>query len=1462
MSSSKQINKTEKNEQKLLNKIKINKEENEIKVIKRTLENNTHEVLEDTKIKKITSWRKSKEKFFKNLIYNILSLGVLHIISLYYPKLYLKLYCNPWIPKECDFFLVENIYGEVTLCNKIYTKRNNIVLSDNSQIKTENKVSINNKKEYFIIKNITYSFEYKSVKYQYNEENNEIIPIYMNLSKMTKKEIFNNFSEGLSSDKINKFRVKYGSNEYDINVDLVHLFFKKIEIKYIIFIIITKSFDLFTSGILSLVLSILIIILVLALEYWVTKGIVYSIYEKEKTLDGEKNKLKVKRKYKLSNTSYFYYEIKNCDLLPGDIIYLKSNDFVPCDCLILEGDCLVNESNLTGNFNIYRKVPLENNNEQFNYKLNMINILFHGMQIIKTHSKLADGYISVLCINTGPNTYKANQYSNILYIFERNNKYKEMYKLLGENRKLTIVFMIITFFFSILLGIFYMYNIHVQINYIRIKQLLLPTIAKLLSKSSMPVYFLTRSLLIMLSIINLKKDNIFCFEKSKIYTAHSINTIVFDKTGILCENKFKINSFHPIYLNPHKSNKINYKNYNSNQNKEMNSQLIKYYKDYIYKKNNIHINNNITINNDINIQHDSELNYNKLKSDTIKKESYKYTTLFLECLLSCNTLEKYNIEIFGNPIEKEIFLNMKWDIKTYNYKNDLSKIILEDDISYESEINNFYDNKSNLVVNNLNDIYPNNYYKITESLKKEKEFHNSLISKLNVNNNLNQSFTNSKNSIKKTNSIYDKNNIFNNQFKSYKLRIFKKYIKPGTLNTSAIVYNFITKDLKFMTKGMPEDILDKCDFNTLPDNFNKTISSYRKNGFIIIICAYKIINKNDYKDTNTIDDYMYDLTFCGFITLKNELKKDVKFSIKELKQFNCNLIISTGDNIYNTLSVGLDSEIIENRNIFSFDKDEKNKFIITKMYSANNINDEEYDFKSTKISFDKFSKYSKHTSKISNKTNNTPYIKQNPKEIFQNSLIIKNDNKNNIDSFEYQFIINKSSLKGRRYPKTKKNIDTIKTSKKSHLDYSKIPEKEETKLSFVENSNRIPLNLSNVNKDEKNYDNYIKKKVNNSDFLNLSINKSYNNNLSKSNIEHYNYYPGIFEDHEELINNSIYCISGKAFTFLYKNKEKKQCKKLLEKIYKNCKIFYDMSSLDKSLVIDFYREFPDNYVCEIAETQSDFDSIITSNVGINVKAPKNRNTILCHFYSGDLNILSIKRIIREGRAFTENIMLLKITSILYTMILNSYIICCFIRKVEIINSQLDFLEICFFIMCVSSFIVKYDNFTTSNPLIQNKKLYICHYSAQIIGIFLIKFISTYKQCKFFIGNETAIDLDKINIIYCSYYFIFCIEQLISTIFLFNLISFYRKSPFTNYFFIFFSLIIFTYFIVLELLNSSNFKYDIFKITVYEFLDELSDSFADQNKMKSILLCLLDLFISIIYSRIIYYFFDFLAHRNI
>ena len=112
--------------------LKIDNNENEIKLIKRTIKNNTHEVIEDSKLKSITSWRKSETKFLQNLIYNILTLGIIHIVSLFYPNLYLKLYCKPHHPKECDFFLVENIYGNLTLCTKIHKKSKNNCINFNS----------------------------------------------------------------------------------------------------------------------------------------------------------------------------------------------------------------------------------------------------------------------------------------------------------------------------------------------------------------------------------------------------------------------------------------------------------------------------------------------------------------------------------------------------------------------------------------------------------------------------------------------------------------------------------------------------------------------------------------------------------------------------------------------------------------------------------------------------------------------------------------------------------------------------------------------------------------------------------------------------------------------------------------------------------------------------------------------------------------------------------------------------------------------------------------------------------------------------------------------------------------------------------------------------------------------------------------------------------------------------------
>ena len=1483
-SSKSKINKISNNKK----QIKVNNQENEIKIIKRTLKNNTHLVLEDTRLKSITSWRKSQKKFLQNLIFNFLSFGILHIVSLYYPKLYLKLYCNPWPPKECDFFLVENIYGQFTLCSKIHKKTKNTLninynnSNSKDNIASTSFININSNNDNYLTKTLTYSFKYKSVTYEYIEETNEITPVYMNLSKMTNKRIINSFSEGLSSEKlVKKYQERYGKNEYYINLNLTYFYFKRIEVLYIILIIIIEAINLFFKDYLLFLIFVGIILILFLIEYILTKKIIHDLYKKEYTLDGEKNKLKVKRKHKYENNKDLFYEIKNCDLLPGDIIYLKSNDFAPCDCLILEGECIVNGNDLDGSLDIIKKQALHNNNEQFNYELSKVNILYHGMKIVKTISKLNEGYISALCVNTGPNTYKANQYSNILYMFERKDEYKKMYEILGEGRKNIIFIIIGIFFFSIVIGAIFPFFVKVKINMkdSKVVNLLIKGLIRILIRSFMPVFFLTNSIIYYMGIIHLKNENIFCFEKSKLTVPCNINTIFFGKTGILCENNFEINGYHPIYISQHRTNNLSYKTYNINQSKEMNSKLLNYYKDYLLKCTNNALNQNFiprqTISRD-----KTQYNINK-----INQESNECMTLFLECLLSCNNIEKYNTEIFGNSIETKIFTNMKWDLNSYRFNNNKNNDNnYPGDYPYLNEMNNennkyIYDNNLNLIDRNINDIYPNNYYKITESFNSETEFQNKpiitrfnskfyleQIKKKNIKNNTSDF------SIESNISNSIKNDISETHIISYKLRIYKRFIRNGSLNSSAIVYNFITKELRFMTKGIPEDILDKCDKSTIPDNFDNIISSYRKRGFILFICASKIIDIDDYKDSNTIEDYNFNLTFCGFVTLKNKLKREVIKSIEDLRQFDCNLIISTGDNIFNCLPIGFDSTIIENKNIFAFDRDDKkNKIIISKIYSkeTEKIEGDKDKDKDTNMSYDRVSKKTS-SSKVINpsfsKIKETVSIK-GKKEISKNNDNISTNEEND------KIVTSNKSLKGiKQKLKTSKNlpqfsVDNEKNENNNNYSNKKsIPKDKYMKVDprFVTPLNLdekyIKYNIYNNNKGNKN-------KQIASDYQDCSTNrKLLNRNDSKkykspTNFEKYYYYPGIFEDIKDLSNNSIYCVSGKAFNFLYKNKEKRQCKKILDKIHKYCKIFYDMSSIDKSLAIDFYREYPDNCVCTIGKDSNDFDAIMTSNVGINLNAPKNENTILCHFYSADSNILSIKKIIREGRAITENILLLKITSIFYTLILNSYIVCYFYFEIDIIKGQINFLEFCFLLFSVTAFTVQYDENAQSNPLIQNKKLYIYHYIIQIIGAFFIKISAIYLLYYFYTFNY-EIDKKKYDQIFCTYYFILCVEQLFSIFYIFNYISFYRKHPLNNLFFVIFNLILMIYLVILVTLNSSNYKIDFFKITSFEFNEHFVDTFDDNNKLKCFLVCVYDSCFCFIYTNVVYYIFDNLAKKKL
>ena len=1384
---------------------------NEIILIRRNIENNTHEVYEDQKIKRITSWRKSQTKFCKNLIYNILTFGILHIISLFYPKLYLKLYCNPWKAKESDFFLVEDINGNATLC-LLERKRDKSIqndFNDKNDLIDANNINI----EYNNIKNSKYIFEYKSITLEYNEKDDEIIPVYMNLSKMRNEAIIHIFSEGLSSKKLVEFLTeKYGKNEYKLNIKLYLIsFYKNIIPVSAINLLIEIIEFIFIHNYTNLIFKASILAILIIEQIMSIKANITNKYKDEFTLDGNKRKIKVKRNYLIKDKNETYGIINNIDLLPGDIIYLKEKDLVPCDCLIIEGECIVSQSDLTGNLDISKKIQMKSNNKIFNYKYANINILYHGMEIIKTFSKNNQGFITALCINTGSNTMKANQYSNILDSMTKNgnNPIKNFF----NERKRIYIYMIISFLFPALLFYLMFQGDEKKTN---LGNNLGKFIVVITCKSVMTSFFLAKNIMTLFTVIFFYKIDITCFDPSKIINIGKINQIIFNKTETLSKNNLSIYSHHPITLNS-KNKKIKFLYFTKEQSKELNLRLFDYYQNYI--KNNS-LNDSISDNTKT-PKAKKELNLTNI----FKNKSEELITLFIECLLACNSVENYNFELFGNNIDIQLFNEMKWDIKPLEENNHTLKIKFFNKNILEMANNKNSNESYYYIINKINDIYPQNYYKLTES-QNSNSFNKTK-------NDLSKSFSFLNNS-KSNNSQFD---LISSNDNSYKLRIYKKFIFNDGLSSAAIVYNFLTKELRFMMKGIPEEVINKCDKKSVPNDLEKTISFYRKKGLIILICASKLLNTSNYDNNDDINlkEYMEDLTFCGFLTFEIQKKHLIKNAIEELKKFNDNLLIVSGDNEYNCLSAGYNSGIIDNKNIFILDRDEINDKITIKKISSIFVNKEDEDSKNdnSKLTiYDQISRVgtdiSKTEGQIGNYKGNRIYsnMKVNPKS---KELIDKNEN-----ALENE-----------------KNLADLKRQSGGYFQNKRIRMNKKVSDLINENSEieriikRESNNENSISKDDTNNQNKTRKTKKtfnevSDDFSKIIQNQS-NSSLVNNNLTFMEtfYYHNIFEQYED-IKKGIFCISGKLFNMLYKIRDRKGVKKFMKKLIKGGKIFFNMTSLDKSLLIDYLKDSSTNVVCTVGQCENDIDSIITSDVGINLKNPTNQNTILCHFFSKKNDVICLKNIIEIGRLFFENINILEYISFIYTIVINSFVFCCLIRNYNIDNGELDFLEVEYFILIICSFLSDFDKENIYKK--KNSKLLGIYYAIICFEIIIVKIISIFAFKKLFIEDDELNPKEKDDT-FISDYFVLCSEFILSIILSFNLTTFYKENSFENRVLIILCLLYLSYLTNLLFLCSSNLSQDILKITNFAHSESFMDSFHDNNKIYLVIAMLIDIFAS-------------------
>uniref|UniRef100_A0A2K5KLQ0 Cation-transporting ATPase n=1 Tax=Cercocebus atys TaxID=9531 RepID=A0A2K5KLQ0_CERAT len=218
-------------------------------------------------------------------------------------------------------------------------------------------------------------------------------------------------------------------------------------------------------------------------------------------------------------------ELESHVLVPGDLLILTGNKvLMPCDAVLIEGSCVVDEGMLTGESIPVTKTPLPKVDSSVPWKTQSEadykrHVLFCGTEVIQAKAACS-GTVRAVVLQTGFNTAKGDLVRSILYPKPMNFKlYRDAIRFLLCLVGTATVGMIYTLCVYVLSG--------EPPEEVMRKALDVITIAV---PPALPAALTTG---IIYAQRRLKKSGIFCISPQRINVCGQLNLVCFDKTGTL-----------------------------------------------------------------------------------------------------------------------------------------------------------------------------------------------------------------------------------------------------------------------------------------------------------------------------------------------------------------------------------------------------------------------------------------------------------------------------------------------------------------------------------------------------------------------------------------------------------------------------------------------------------------------------------------------------------------------------------------------------------------------------------------------------------------------------------------------------------------------------------------------------------------------------------------------------------------
>ncbi|EDO16420.1 hypothetical protein Kpol_1030p30 [Vanderwaltozyma polyspora DSM 70294] len=240
----------------------------------------------------------------------------------------------------------------------------------------------------------------------------------------------------------------------------------------------------------------------------------------------------------------FWTHINSSELVPGDVYEISDPALTvcPCDSILLNGDCVVNESMLTGESVPISKMPAteETMHQLFNdmeksqiSSLVSKSFLFNGTKVIRARVPHGQSAALAVVVRTGFSTVKGSLVRSMVFPKPTGFKfYQDSFKYIGF---MTLIAMI-GFTISC-------------IQFVRIgldKKTMILRALDIITIVVPPALPATLTIGTSFSLSRLKEKGIFCISPTRVNVAGKVDAMCFDKTGTLTEDELDVLGVHLV----------------------------------------------------------------------------------------------------------------------------------------------------------------------------------------------------------------------------------------------------------------------------------------------------------------------------------------------------------------------------------------------------------------------------------------------------------------------------------------------------------------------------------------------------------------------------------------------------------------------------------------------------------------------------------------------------------------------------------------------------------------------------------------------------------------------------------------------------------------------------------------------------------------------------------------------------